>query len=197
MPIGGLPTGEINTNSQIVLIQKENIGLQDILAFSQASAPAPDPKAELLKSEAEAIDAYFEAHAMPLLGTGMTMAQEAERNGLDWRLLAAIAVRESTGGKHDCKRVTYNPFGWASCKVGFKSNEEAISIVAKNLGGNNPKTERHYSGKTTIQILKKYNPPAIVPRYAEQVLSIMNKIGPEKIILDTPASSSALLAQKG
>jgi hypothetical protein len=90
--------------------------------------------------------------------------------------LPAIAVRESTGGKFECKKVPNNPFGWNSCKVGFKSNGEAIETVARNLGGNNPKTAKHYDSKTTTQILRAYNPPSIVLRYAEQVVSIMNAI---------------------
>jgi hypothetical protein len=111
------------------------------------------------------------------------MAEEADKNDLDWRMLPAIAVRESTGGKFDCKRVSNNPFGWGSCKIGFKSNEEAIEVVAKNLGGNNPNTARHYDNKTLKQILRAYNPPSVVPRYAEQVISIMNDIGPEDVLL--------------
>ena len=53
--------------------------------------------------------------------------------------------------------------------------------MARNLGGNNPKTAKHYADKTTDQILKAYNPPSIVPHYAEQVISIMNEIGAENI----------------
>ena len=126
--------------------------------------------------KAEAIDAYFKERGMPLHGTGMKMVEEAEKNGLDWRLVAAIAVRESTGGKFECKKATFNAFGWGSCKINFNSDEHAIETVARNLGGNNPKTAHHYAGKTTIQILRAYNPPSIVPRYAEQVISIMNAI---------------------
>jgi hypothetical protein len=129
------------------------------------------------KAKAEAIDNYFALNDVPLKGTGLTMVLEAQKNDLDWRLVPAIAMRESTGGKHACKSVTYNPFGWASCKVGFKSYDEAIATIARNLGGNNPKTAYHYDNKTTIQILHAYNPPSIVPKYAEQVLSIMNTIG--------------------
>ena len=68
--------------------------------------------------------------------------------------MLTIAVRESTGGKHDCVKVENNPFGWGSCKISFDSNEEAIEIVAMNLGGNNPNTEKHYDNKTTKQILR-------------------------------------------
>ncbi len=131
------------------------------------------------KAKADAIDAYFKNHAMPLAGTGMTMVLEAQKNDIDWRLLPAIAVRESTGGQHACKKATHNSFGWGSCKVSFKSNEQAIETVARNLGGNNPKTSHHYDDKTTKEILHAYNPPSIVPRYAEQVMSIMDTIGKE------------------
>lgn len=130
-----------------------------------------------LKARAEAIDSYFRARNMPLEGKGEKMVIEAEKNGLDWRLVAAIAVRESTGGKYACKKATYNSFGWGSCKINFESNDHAIETVARNLGGNNPKTAFHYKNKDVVGILRAYNPPSIVPKYAEQVLSIMNTIG--------------------
>ncbi len=147
------------------------------MAFNQ-----PEDSLAPQKAKAEAIDAYFLAHDMPLAGTGMKMVIESENQNIDWRLLPAIAVRESTGGKNSCNRVKNNPFGWGSCKIGFKTMEEAIETVAKNLGGNNPNTEHHYSGKTTKEILRKYNPPSIVPRYAEQVIAIMNVIGEEETV---------------
>jgi len=63
----------------------------------------------------------------------------------------------------------------------YDSNEEAIETVARNLGGNNPNTERHYANKNLKEILRAYNPPSIVPKYAEQVISIMNAIGDEHL----------------
>ena len=179
--LGGVHNTEI---SQGVLAQKFNIEVSGTIAFNQVI----DPQAEILKIQtqrAEAIDAYFAEHDMPLAGMGMKMVEEAEKNDLDWRLLPAIAVRESTGGKFECKKVDHNAFGWGSCKIGFKSEEEAIEIVAKNLGGNNPKTAHHYDEKTTKEILRAYNPPSIVLRYAEQVISIMNSIGDEEVIISS------------
>src|SRR3989344_6136868 len=135
-----------------------------------------DVLAQKQKVKADAIDSYFKKYNMPLYGMGMKMVLEAEKNGLDWRLLAAITVRESTGGKFACKTVGYNAFGWGSCKIGFDSHEDAIEVVARNLGGNNPKTAKRYAGKTTKGILQTYNPPSIVLRYAEQVMAIMDTI---------------------
>lgn len=168
-----VPSIQNSNTAPNILVQKVNIGTNGILAIN----PVIDPEVLARKAKAEAIDAYFAEHDMPLEGTGMKMVLEAEKNDLDWRLLPAIAVRESTGGKFECKKVLNNAFGWGSCKIGFESNEKAIEVVAKNLGGNNPKTAKHYDDKTTKEILRAYNPPSIVPKYAEQVMSIMSHIG--------------------
>jgi len=181
--LGGISNIEIPQN---VLFQKINIETKETLAFNQAI----DSKVALQKAQAikaEAIDAYFNSRKMPLFGLGLKMVLEAEKNNLDWRLLPAIAVRESSGGKNSCDKVDYNSFGWGSCKIGFKSNEEAIEIIAWNLGGNNPNTERHYDDKTTGQILRAYNPPSIVPKYEQQVRSIMKAIGGEDLVIEAKA----------
>jgi hypothetical protein len=169
----------------------QNTAPQNLLAkinIETSGSAVINPDANLeeltLEAKAKAVDAYFASRNMPLAGTGRAMVAEAEKNGLDWRLVAAIAVRESTGGKFACKKAPYNPFGWGSCKIGFKSNEHAIEVVARNLGGNNPNTARHYADKDTKAILQAYNPPSIVPRYADQVISIMNTIGPEDLAVN-------------
>ncbi len=185
VPMGSILTNTTRDTVQTVFIQKQNIEAHDLIAFNQEL----DQKAKDLKAKADAIDIYFRDHGMPLAGQGEKMVIEAEKNDLDWRLIPAIAVRESTGGRNDCIKVENNPFGWGSCKIGFDTVEEAIETVAKNLGGNNPNTERHYADKTTKQILRAYNPPSIVLRYAEQVMKIMSDIGPEDIIIPAPITS--------
>ena len=185
MPLGSPgnipPTGfDVVSSPQIVLSQKFNTANVS-LALNQAIDSKANTQAETLKIRAEAIDAYFSSRNMPLEGMGVKMVIEADKNNLDWRLLPAIAVRESTGGKNDCNKVTHNFFGWGSCKIGFKSDQDAVETVAKNLGGNNPNTARHYADKTIKQILRAYNPPSVVPNYAKQVISIMNAIGPEDL----------------
>ena len=128
---------------------------------------------DLRKEKAEAIDTYFKERSMPLEGTGMTFVLVAEKYGLDWRLLPAIGVRESSGGKAACG---FNPFGWGSCKLhNFGSYEQAIEALGKNLGGANPKTARYYAGKSTKEKLYYYN-GTVVPTYPDEVLAIMKKI---------------------
>ena len=156
---------------------------QDQQSISIATDSEPGPSktdADLLKEkeseEAAKIDAYFTQNGMPLAGYGMKMVTEADKHGIDWRLIPAIAIRESSGGLHQCKSVTYSPFGFGSCKISFKSYNDAIEVLATNLGGDNPNTAKHYDGKTTMQILKTYNPPSVVEHYADQVLALMDKI---------------------
>ena len=176
LPFGNVPKSDVSLVSdfQTAVSSKENTETPSLLAFNQVK----EEEVDTLKSKADAVDAYFKEHDMPLAGTGMKMVQEAEKNGLDWPLLASIAVIESTGGKFDCKKVDNNPFGWGSCRsgFGFESIDEAIETVARNLGGNNPKSAHHYSGKNTKEILQTYNPPSIVKTYAEQVISVMNEM---------------------
>jgi hypothetical protein len=174
MPFGNIPT-DLNNNvvltPQTVLSQKQNTAVQSLLALNQVN----DEKTKTLQNQADAIDAYFKTRNMPLAGTGMLMAKAADEYNLDYRLLPALAARESTGDRDGCKNVEHNFFGWGSCKIGFKSDEEAIETIAKNLGGNNPGTAKYYAGKTTEEILKEYN--SAVKNYTKQVVSIMDDIG--------------------
>ncbi len=166
-------------------VQDMAIRATEVVLAQKNTEDEAEIAAKILKIKADAIDSYFESKGMPLAGHGEKMVIEAEKNGLDWRLLAAISVRESTGGKFKCKGATFSSFGWGSCKINFDSHDEEIETVARNLGGNNPKTARHYAGKTVKGILQAYNPPSIVPRYAEQVMSIMDSIGEAEITIDT------------
>jgi hypothetical protein len=189
------PFSGINNVVPNALVQKVNIEASGDIAFNQALTPKANLISEQvtkdkIKSEADAIDNYFTERDMPLVGTGMTMVREAYLNGLDWRLLPAIAIRESTGGKNACDNVAYNPFGWNSCKTGFDSYEDAITTVAENLGGNNPRTASSYDNKSIKQILQAYNPPYIAPKYANQVMAIMDVLGSSESIPTTPTLAS-------
>jgi len=188
VPMGPITQGALNIMSspQTVLLQKLNT-IDGNSAFNNGE----DSEVINLEAKAAAIDAYFSKRDMPLAGYGKKMVIEAEKNGLDWRLLAAISVRESTGGKFACKTKTHNAFGWGSCKIGFSSTDVAIETIGRNLGGNNPKTAHHYDNKTTLQILRAYNPPSIVPKYGEQVISIMDTISDINLGLKTTKSTEA------
>ncbi len=177
----------------LVPIMSANISLGSFMTLPQgvldsSFAVVTTESAPIIESEktieqdrlekAAQIDAYYKAHNLPLAGYGMKMVLEAEKNNIDWRLIPALGMRESTGGKFACKNATFSPFGYGSCKLNFDSYDHAIEVVARSLGGNNPKTASHYKNKTTEEKLKSYNPPSIVPKYVDQVMAIMSEISP-------------------
>lgn len=119
---------------------------------------------------AERIDAYFAKYNMPLKGYGKNFVEAADKNGIDWRLLAAISVRESSGGLHMLPN-SYNPLGWGSGSIKFNSFEEAINYVSDKLGNG-----KYYKNKSIKDKLDTYNPPSICPDYSESIMNIMKKI---------------------
>lgn len=138
--------------------------------YSIALSKNAQAKKELRDARQEKInriDAYFTKYNMPLAGFGATFVDAAEKNGIDWRLLPAIAVKESTGGKRLIPK-SYNAFGWASGSHKFQSYEHSIHFISAKLGSG-----KYYKNKTTEQKLKTYNPPSVEPLYAKRVMNIM------------------------
>lgn len=134
---------------------------------------------------AKQVDAFFKKYNAPLAGYGMKFVTEAKINDIDWRLLPAIAMRETTGGKQACKnpKAPNNNFGWASCKSGFESVDKSIEHISRTLSGNNANSTHYKDGMTTDKILKKYNPDYIIPGYSKQVIKIMKMINDNEEIV--------------
>jgi hypothetical protein len=119
---------------------------------------------------AEKIDKYFSDRGMPLSGFGKYMVSVAEKYAIDWRLIPALAIRESSGGKYLIAK--NNPFGWGSAdRIEFESMERSIDTVAMALGSG-----RMYRGKDLREKLETYNPPSVAPHYADEVIDIMENI---------------------
>lgn len=145
------------------------------------SLPITTEEEKIRQERAKDIDTLLASYDSPLTGYGEKFVIEAEKNGIDWRLLPAIAGIESTFGRHACKKATNSFLGYGSCKMDFKSVDEAIERVSASLGGNLKSTEHHYEGKTTPQILRKYN--SVIPDYPSKVIRIMKMINKEEDIV--------------
>lgn len=135
-----------------------------------------DDLVTITTDRASAIDLYFQSDTLPLQHNAKDFVSASDAYGLDWRLLAAISFIESTGGKHACITADYNPFGWNSCRTNFTSYTDAIWTVARHLSGNHPNTEYFYKDKELRGILESYNPPSVVPDYADKVIREMERI---------------------
>lgn len=169
--------GSLSSFSPVALfqgLQSQSFGGDAGMALGKAVVA--DTAEREAAARAAKIDTYFRERSMPLAGHGKAMVEAAEKNGIDWRLLPAIAVRESSGGKQMCGN---NPFGWGSCKIQFKSIDEGIETLARNLGGNNPKTAQYYAG-TTREKLYRYN-GTVIPTYMDEVIDIMERIDDIKL----------------
>lgn len=127
--------------------------------------------AKSVADRADRLNAYFEKRDMPLASYGEKFVRAADACGLDWRLLPAIGVRESSGGKH---YMNNNPFGWGSAKIKYADFGAAIDDVTEHLCGSRDTTSSYYKDKTTYQKLWYYN-GSVMPTYPAEVMSIMNK----------------------
>lgn len=152
-----VPTGTVNTNNNSITVSKgEKLSAKDLEK----------------KEAANKINAYFKQRSMPLEGYGEQFVAVAEKYGLPYNLLPAVAVRESSGGKF---LLNNNPFGWGSAKIKFSNFNESIEAVGRNLGGANPSTAAYYSGNSVRAKLYNYN-GSVVKGYEDEVIAIMDKI---------------------
>jgi hypothetical protein len=86
------------------------------------------------------LKAYLIHHNSPLAENADAFIREADRNGLDWKLVAAIAGTESTFGKHIPKN-SYNAWGWGVFTgtqdgVHFDGWSDGIARVSEGLRKN-------------------------------------------------------------
>jgi hypothetical protein len=119
---------------------------------------------------------YYNRYNLPLADHAEEFVYFADTYNLDWTLVAAIGMIESTGGKFACETAQYSAFGWGSCKIHFDSYKDSIDTISWNLAGKNPNTAYHYAGKDIRGILEAYNPPSVVPDYADKVMKQMEII---------------------
>jgi hypothetical protein len=109
---------------------------------------------------------YFQGCACPAARWADTFVQEADRQGLDWRLVASIAMIESTGGKRYKNR---NILGWGSASARFRSEQVGIQYVSARLG-----RSPLYRGKSLLQVLRTYN--SVRRNYATLVTGVMQRL---------------------
>ena len=115
------------------------------------------------RQRVEQIRAFFRRYNSPLAEYAEDFVSAAEKYGIDYRLMPAISIVESGGGKHLFK--PHNPFGWGN--KGYPSFKAAIYDVARGL------SVYYRTGRTTpATISKTYNP--VTPKsWASKVSYLM------------------------
>jgi len=119
------------------------------LTSTSGIAISADAREEILKQ-------YLSYYKSPLTPYAKKIVEEADKNELDFRLIAAIAQQES----NLCKVIppdSHNCWGWgihSKGSLGFSSYEEGIETVSKGLKENY--IDKGY--KTIEDIMSKYTP---------------------------------------
>jgi len=119
------------------------------------------------------LSSYLKRNNSPLADWAADFIRIADEQGLDWRLLPAIAGLESSFGKRLVPD-SFNPFGWGGGYIYFESWEDGFGKVAKGLI-NGP----YPQDKSPEALGPIYAPPN--PKWGYLVRSIMNKIQPAQI----------------
>lgn len=163
-------TTKIAYQPQFSTVTSIAIPRSTMFAFNIATNTENNQAAATDLENAKKLDAYFAKRDMPLAGYGTELVSAANKYNIDWRLLAAIGVRESSGGKH---MMNNNPFGWGSAKIKFDDFSEAIDVVSLNLGGYNPNTARYYKNSDTKKKLWYFN-GTVMASYPGEVMNIMS-----------------------
>lgn len=115
----------------------------------------PDPRANRLT-------AFFDSYHCPKPHYVRDYLRAADAYGLDYRLLPAISVRETTCGVAEWEN---NRWGYHPGRQRFHSIEEGIDFLARQLAENPP-----YAGKSLHQKLFVYNPRLAYPAEVEKIM---------------------------
>ena len=141
--------------------------VQDHVAVQQQVSGNKDLRLEELTERTRKIrriTAFYARWDAPLASKAEYILDISEKYGLDWRLIPAISIVESTGGRY-CFR-SYNAFCWG--RMSFSSFEQAIETVARGLS-TGYRTDNPYT------IAYKYNP--VTPEsWGSKVSGLMSQI---------------------
>ncbi len=136
-------------------VEMRKSGVQ-LFASLPASAPKIESSIQTEDARPEIIRKYLEKYNSPIADKAEFIVETADKYGLDFRLITAIAQQES----NLCKRIppgTHNCWGWgihSRGTLGFSSYEEAIVTVSQGL-----RSEYLDKGYLTVdEIMLKYTP---------------------------------------
>lgn len=102
----------------------------------------------------EQVRLFFIKYKSPASKYAKLFVQIADENGLDWKLLPALAFIETGGGIYRYRGIYRNHnniFGWGSGRIRFQSVEAGIRHVGIAL------TCGPYKGLTTYQKIRTFN----------------------------------------
>jgi len=132
-----ITNSESKTAKSKPTIQKQTTGVQ---VYASLPSDFPTVSAEIVEEDArpEIIKNFLTSYKSPITPHAEFVVETADKYGIDWKLITAIAMKESGL----CKIIpedSYNCWGWGIHSAGtlkFDSYEEGIDIVSKGIREN-------------------------------------------------------------
>jgi|GEM_PF-1741759 len=140
------------------------LGLWALTVSAHASV-TPDSLSALEDRRHAKLETFFQSFGCPAPHHVKEYVGAADTYAIDYRLLPAISVLESTCGIYQRQN---NRWGWASARKGFSSFRAGLEYIAHQLASG-----RYYKDKTLAEKVRMYNPN---PQYASQLEKLMRKI---------------------
>lgn len=113
----------------------------------------------------ERLEVFFQSFGCPAPYHAKEYVGAADSYAIDYRLLPAISVLESTCGIYQRQN---NRWGWDSARKGFASFRAGLEYIARQLAQG-----KYYRNKTLDEKVRMYNPR---PQYARMLKRLMSKI---------------------
>ena len=118
--------------SSVFLIKADHVSAGGYVVSSSASLQRPFKITDDFDMRILKLQLYLRKRNSPMELQAAKIVTSADKYGLDWRLVPAIAGVESSFGKRMPKN-SYNAYGWANGEYKFNSWEESIEVVSKTL----------------------------------------------------------------
>jgi hypothetical protein len=142
-----------------------------IVASAYGNAVTENPPL-LRDNRYDRLETFFQSFGCPTPHYVNEYLGAADSYAIDYRLLPAISVLESTCGLY--QRLN-NRWGWDSARKGFSSFRAGLQYIARQLSEG-----RFYKNKSLDEKVRMYNPN---PQYARQVKKLMLKIDDRRAVL--------------
>jgi hypothetical protein len=154
------------------------LGAMMLAVSAYGNTIAGNPSALVRDNRYDKLESFFQSFGCPAPHYVDEYLGAADSNAIDYRLLPAISVLESTCGVY--QRLN-NRWGWDSARKGFSSFRAGLQYIARQLS-----VGRFYRNKSLEEKVYTYNPN---PQYVRQVQKLMLKIDGGGAILAQGAGS--------
>lgn len=155
----------------LILFTSQNASAAE-KAYAPSAMLATNTQFVEVDNRAKILRKFLEQYNSPMAAHADTFVHEADKNDIDWKLVAAIAGLESGFGKH-MPYNSYNAWGWGvygDNVIRFKNFDDGIAILSKGLREN----YINKMGSDDVYVIgKRY---ASSPTWAQRVEYFMNRI---------------------